>query len=194
MLISETRYTGDVQIPVHQIEVIASAIRSRGPGCNLWVFGVGHDTGMWIDINAGGYSLFLETDPEWADSTKRKIPDANIQLYALGEETVSSSLHFPAKTLIESAIPPHFMTERPWDVIIVDGPPGHSPDSPGRAITICWAGAVRSRHTHVFVHDYERELEKLYVDLALRRPHRENVVVSARKGKRELFWSIGISA
>lgn len=192
MKINNTRYNTNIQLPLHQIEVIAAAIRSRGPACQLLVFGVGHDTGMWIDINKDGYSLFVETSDEWADSVKMTLPEANIQLYQPPPETVSSSLESPPKVM-ERLTPPSFMTERAWDVIVIDGPPGDTPESPGRALPICWSGAVRSRHTHVFVHDYERELEQLYTDLALRRPHSAHTVISARKGKRQLYRSIGLS-
>lgn len=192
MQLSKTRFSPDVQIPVHQIEVIAAAIRARGPDCNLLVFGVGHDTGMWIDINHDGYTLFAETSSEWADKVSESVPEANVKLYDLPLQTVASSLETPLDLVANLSIP-DFIAALPWDVIVIDGPPGFSNEMPGRAQEICWAGAVRGRDTHVFVHDYEREVEKLYSDLALRRPHREHAVISAHKGKRQLFWSIGLS-
>lgn len=63
---------------------------------------------------------------------------------------------------------PNQLYEVDWDVVIVDGPRGYSGSAPGRMSAIFTAGVLgRSRagvgkETHVLVHDYEREVERVF--------------------------------
>ncbi|XP_074288181.1 protein IRX15-LIKE-like [Silene latifolia] len=70
---------------------------------------------------------------------------------------------------------PNHLYSIQWDVIIVDGPRGYSGKMPGRMSAIFTAAVLAmtptpaatvetetQRRTHVFVHDYGREVEKMY--------------------------------
>ena len=76
----------------------------------------------------------------------------------------------------------------------MDGPPGHTPPDPGRAVAIHWASKLASKQTHVFVDDYQRSLETKFTTMLLD-DKRENVSVivpaSKRRPQRRLYWSIG---
>ena len=54
-----------IQLSPYQAQVIGSAIRSRAPGCRLLIFGLGHDSDLWLALNADGETHFVESSTEW---------------------------------------------------------------------------------------------------------------------------------
>ncbi|KAL4566686.1 hypothetical protein LXL04_030807 [Taraxacum kok-saghyz] len=56
---------------------------------------------------------------------------------------------------------PDEIVKMKWDVIIVDGPNGYGPDSPGRMGSIFMAG-ILANGSNVVVHDVDRMIEKWF--------------------------------
>lgn len=59
---------------------------------------------------------------------------------------------------------PQEVYETTWDVVLVDGPRGDTPDSPGKMATIYMAGilARSGNMTRVIVHNVDRMIEKWF--------------------------------
>ncbi len=185
-------YDPKIQLSPYQLRVILGAIAARRPGCRLLVFGAGLDTPFWRGANPDGETLFLETDPEWISSASEDGEEDILQMPTFGL-TVERCMKMHRSEL-ERCQPPETLTARGWDVVLVDGPPGHHADLPGRAVAIYWAWRLAGEGGDVFVHDFERRLETAYSHYFLRdRRKAPSVVVPAGPGARrqQLFWSIG---
>lgn len=178
-------YKNTILLGSAHIEAIASAILTRSPNCNLLVFGCGEDSAMWHCLNKTGKSVFLETSPHWIQKILEKFPYLDIRDYDLPGASVEKSL-----AGINPDMPkPSVLTEYNWDVIFIDGPSGYAPNLPGRALPIIWASQIRKPTTHVFVDDYNRELEKMYTDKYLQ----PAAIIESKLQKYHsvLAWSIG---
>ena len=158
--IFEHFYNSAILLSVQQIEAIAGAMYTRQPVCRMLVFGCGNDSPLWFALNKKGRTVFLETSVAWINKVRSNASSLEICHYEL-PENVSVSSCLEADTLPE-VNPPAVLFEEEWDVILIDGPPGFQPGQPGRALPIMWASQVRSSRTHVFLHDFQRPLEKLY--------------------------------
>lgn len=185
-------YNDQIQVSQYQCQAIGGAIRSRSPGCRMLVFGVGNDTPLWLALNPDGETHFLEGDQNWIAAIKEKIPDISIALFPDHGTTVQGSATMGAGDLSRFPPPPH-LSNREWDVILVDGPLGYAPDDPGRAISIYWASKLASDRTHVFVDDYDRDIEMKFADELLKARDTASMIVpsSDKASYRKMFWSMG---
>jgi Polysaccharide biosynthesis len=186
------QYNDKIQLSQFQAQLVGSAIRSRAPRCRFLVFGVGHDSALWLSLNRDGETLFVESSMEWAKAIADNIPEISIFLFSDQTFTVANSLHL-CEADLKNFPPPKEIADQLWDVILVDGPPGHSPQDPGRALSIYWASLLARHSTHVFVDDYERELEGRFSDMFLRTRNTASYIIPAsdRTQYRKLFWSAG---
>lgn len=68
------------------------------------------------------------------------------------------------------------MYDKEWDLIMIDAPRGYFAEAPGRMAAI-FSAAVMARArkgsgvTHVFLHDIDRKVEKVYAEEFLCRKH-----------------------
>lgn len=143
---------------------IADEIEKLAP-CNVLVFGVGRDSQLWIDVNCGGTTLFLEDSSEWIEQVRGKIPDLN------AHEVVYNTFRSQWRDFLKEKDPSFLMLDLPesiretkWDVILVDGPAGYADDKPGRMRSIYTAAQLgfKSHSAAVFLHDCNRPVEAIY--------------------------------
>lgn len=190
-------YNEKIQMSPAQIEAVSSAILSRGPGCNLLVFGLGNDSPLWNAINKDGYTLFIEDIPDWIAKMSAAHPELNIDRVSYQGTTVASAVGDPVAT-IQRAQVPDILRQRVWDVIIIDGPMGYAPNLPGRSLPICWAKQMAKPWTHVFIDDYDRDLERTYADFLFPAQRAAGRAVISRAATKltsagSMVWIIGAS-
>ncbi|XP_028771948.1 probable methyltransferase At1g27930 [Neltuma alba] len=187
------------QQSLSEIRVSFDVLRSLGRPSNFLVFGLGHDSLMWESINPGGTTVFLEEDPKWVQTVLKDAPHLQAhyvhyrthlkeadrllssyrsepncspgKAYLRGNEKCKLALHNLPDTVYD----------REWDLIMIDAPRGYFAEAPGRMAAI-FSAAVMARNrkgsgvTHVFLHDVDRKVEKLYAEEFLCRKYRARAV------------------
>ncbi|KAG0479506.1 hypothetical protein HPP92_010144 [Vanilla planifolia] len=170
------------QMSESDLRAVAGVIRHRAP-CNLLVLGLGPESLLWRALNHGGRTVFVDENQYYIAHFEERHP--GIEGYDVAYTTKVSELHDlltaareqvagecrPVQNLLFSDCRlgindlPNHIYDVAWDVILVDGPRGYSPASPGRMSTIFTAGVLArsgdAGPTDVLVHDYEREVERL---------------------------------
>ncbi|KAA8547130.1 hypothetical protein F0562_003594 [Nyssa sinensis] len=186
-------------MPYSDIKSISEVLRQCPSPCNFLVFGLTHETLLWKALNHNGRTVFIEENRYYAAYMEEKHPDIEIydvqyttkisqmkELIASTREQVRNECR-PVQNLLFSDCKlglndlPNQLYEMDWHVILVDGPRGYWPDAPGRMSAIFTASVLaRSKKsgnakTHVFVHDFNMESDRVSSDEFL---CRENLVKS----------------
>lgn len=128
-----------------QYLTMAAAVVSTRP-CNLLVIGCGHDSALWTTLNAGGRTLYIEAQEHWVNAARLSGCEVELHRYGTKLGVWANDIQTPP-----------FLTPVNWDMMIIDGPEGCCPESPGRQAPITWAS--RLQPPILFLHDYERPWE-----------------------------------
>ncbi|KAJ0239092.1 Protein IRX15-LIKE [Hirschfeldia incana] len=183
-----------------EMKSISDVLRRCAPPCNLLVFGLTHETLLWKSLNHNGRTVYIEENRYYAAYFEEIHPEIEVfdvqyttkarearELVSAVKEAARNECR-PVQNLLFSDCKlglndlPNHVYDLDWDVILVDGPRGDGGDVPGRMSSIFTAAVLaRSKRsggnpkTHVFVHDYYRDIERLCGDEFL---CRENLVES----------------
>lgn len=177
------------QLSLQEIRVSFQVLKTRLP-CNFLVFGLGNDSVMWNSLNPGGTTLFLEEDPKWVQTVVKDAPylrahtvkyrtqlsqaDELLQLYKTEPACWAGKLFIRGneKCTLALNMLPEEVYDKEWDLIMIDAPRGYFAEAPGRMAAI-YSAAVMARNrkgpgvTHVFLHDVDRKVEKVYSEMFL---------------------------
>ncbi|KAK1422043.1 hypothetical protein QVD17_24890 [Tagetes erecta] len=167
------------------IEQVTDVLKQCTSPCNFLVFGLTRETLLWNALNHYGRTVFIDENRYHAAYMEEKHPE--IEAYDVQYTTKISELNElvtsvreqahnecrPVQNLLFSDCKiglndlPNQLYELDWDVILVDGPRGYWPEGPG-SISAIFTAAVLARSkkggnhkTHVFVHNYMREVERV---------------------------------
>lgn len=157
------------QATVEEYSLVYRTLAQKVP-CRLLVFGVGRDTPLWLDVNRGGITVFLEDVKKWADFAREASPGSTVYCvkYGLTRRFMWPLLkRLPADRLQLRGLPEE-VRNTDWDVILVDAPRGTNWKSPGRMKSVYTAAVLAAKScADVFVHDCHRKVERECADLFL---------------------------
>jgi hypothetical protein len=142
---------------------IALELLARAP-CRLLIVGAGNDTELYVRANPGGHTVVVERHADWL-AMIRKL-DCVPALVTYRTQVNRPPLE-PCS--VPDGIPSSVLEER-WDVILIDGPEGWRSKDPGRQQSIFLAAQLARTNTLVFLHDYERPLERTFANRYLKAP------------------------
>ncbi|CAO2043996.1 unnamed protein product [Urochloa humidicola] len=173
------------RMPDTDIRAISAVIRARAP-CNLLVFGLGAESPLWLALNHGGRTVFLEENEFYVKYLEPKHP--GLEAYDVSYTTkvrdfkdllaaarasrgkecrpVQNLLFSECRLAINDL--PNDLYDVAWDMVLIDGPSGWNPNSPGRMPSIfttavlARSGATAAKGpTDVLVHDFQFEVEQV---------------------------------
>lgn len=171
-----------------ELKPISDVLRKCSSPCNFLVFGLTHETLLWKALNHNGRTVFIEENRYYAAYMEEKHPEIEVfdvqyttkmsekgHLISQARKNIRNECR-PVQNLLFSECKlgindlPNHVYDVDWDVILVDGPREDWVDAPGRMSAIFTAGVLaRSKKggnpkTHVFVHDFVGDVERVYSD------------------------------
>ncbi|KAF5732219.1 glucuronoxylan 4-O-methyltransferase 1 [Tripterygium wilfordii] len=163
-----------------EFQLIQNLISRKAP-CNLLIFGFSTQYLTLSSINLGGKTIILEDDLNKISKIKTKFNSTRI--YKVDHKAPAKEAykllkiarHDPAcaprsvklqESTCELALKnlPREVYDIQWDLVVVDGPEGNTPEAPGRMAAIYTASmmARAGNTTTVLVHDVNRMVEKWF--------------------------------
>jgi len=132
----------------------------------MLVFGVGKDSQLWMNVNHKGETTFLEDSISWLTQIRTENPKINGYLIKYNSLLVEWRELFnnPSNRLMLTL--PDEVRQKEWDIILVDAPAGYNESTPGRMLSIYTTSVLseKSKDVDIFVHDCDREVERVYCD------------------------------
>lgn len=155
-------------LPKQQRGLICKTILTKGPACNVLVWGVGGDSIIWNTVNQG-YTLFVEHDARWAEKIAGRVEGIKINIYNYTTTCRPTLPIHEQPDIDETALARYAMPEGiegiDWDVVLIDGPTGFDDNCPGRMLPIYWTSKIIDpTRCDVFVDDYSRPIEFTYAN------------------------------
>ena len=147
-------YNSNVQIDKDVVKDVFTEIK---PNTKMLVFGLGYDSKMWYEANHKN-TFFIENNDKYIQLNIQDIPADHIVKYDY-RTTCASSIQLTDDTIKDFIIPDKIMNEAPFDIIIIDGPEGYSPEKPGRLIPCYWSTLLSKKGTVIYVDDANRKVE-----------------------------------
>lgn len=124
----------------------------------MLIFGLGYDALLWVAANPYGQVHFVENSGKWIDKCS---PIPNVHKVAYRSRKWPQNIIHPAEKLHMDL--PEPIEDIRWNIIFVDAPRGRT-HGRMRSIHNAHRLAKASGDCTVFVHDYPRPCEKLYVN------------------------------
>jgi hypothetical protein len=151
-------YNSNIQIDKSVINDVFTHFNSNS---KMLVFGLGYDSKMWYEGNKKN-TFFIENKDEYIKMNIKDIPQDNIIKYDY-KTTCSSCIKLTDNEINDFKIPEKIVKEGPFDIIIIDGPEGFSPEKPGRLIPCYWSTMLSKPGTVIYVDDSNRHLENFCI-------------------------------
>lgn len=182
----QDKYPG-IQLETREILLVAKTI-AEFPACNFLVFGMGNDTPLWMELNKGGRTVFLEDSREWYDTIISEYPGVEGYLVSYATKISEWESLLDDSDRLSIALPEQIASTG-WDIILVDGPSGdvpsfskrHGTEPPGRMSSIYMSSKLVKNNGYVFVHDCHRIVERVYADRFL---FDKNLVAQTSTGRK----------
>jgi hypothetical protein len=152
-----TYYNSNIQIHLEVIQDVFANITSNS---KMLVFGLGYDSKMWYEATSKN-TFFVENNDLYIQLNK-DISSNNIIKYDY-KTTCSESTTLSNDIIHSFKIPEKLLNEAPFDIIIIDGPEGWGPTTPGRLIPCYWSTMLSKPGTIIYVDDSSRALENFCV-------------------------------
>lgn len=143
--------------PSQYFRIVLEILRSAP--ANVLLFGAGRDSDLYGIANHNGRTVVVESNLTWRDNISREICEVvEIQYSTCLADGFVTDLE------IEKSIIAGDCWKTVWDIIVVDAPNGHRPDAPGRQQSIALARGLANSRTSIFLHDYDRPMERECAD------------------------------
>ena len=159
--IDEFKKSGKGLMSYTQYFHVGEVVNTLSP-CNMLVFGLGEDSYLWDEINAGGRTVFLEDDQSWIEKFSKNIEIHRVEYHTRVED--HDKVGFD-ETQLEIDIH-DTVRDTSWDLVLIDGPLSHNPPrafkGPGRMSSIYEAHRLLRPGGIAIVDDIGRLVESKY--------------------------------
>ncbi len=150
---------------LEEYRYLRDTFADRAP-CDLLIFGVGKDSKIWVDLNAGGRTAFIEHEAEWIARTREQVPAIEVHQVVYGTKRKHAKRLLERRDQLFMEDLNDDVLSTAWDIIFVDSPQGGHDGRPGRMKSIYTSSVLARRcpNVDVLFHDCDRDVERTYTD------------------------------